>query len=157
MTYSPTGLLNVFLDKNRRLKVGRLALNQRRILFEYDPAFIASGMELSPFKLPLRPGVVTAPDMLFDGLHGVFNDSLPDGWGRLLLDRTVEKHGVRRGQLNVLDRLAYVGRSAMGALSYEPDLSQSPDGVTPLALDRLVRNYWKQSKRLYAHAYGGMR
>jgi serine/threonine-protein kinase HipA len=61
--------------------------------------------------------------MVFDGLHGVFNDSLPDGWGRLLLDRTVEKHGLRRGQLNKLDRLAYVGQNGMGALSYEPDRS----------------------------------
>lgn len=40
--------------------------------------------------------------MVFDGLYGVFNDSLPDGWGRLLLDRTVVKHGVNRRQLTVL-------------------------------------------------------
>ncbi|HEY3738454.1 MAG TPA: type II toxin-antitoxin system HipA family toxin [Bryobacteraceae bacterium] len=118
--------------------MGRLALRERRILFEYDSAFIASGIEISPLKLPLRPGVFIAPDMMFDGLFGVFNDSLPDGWGRLLLDRTVEKHGVRRGQLNPLDRLAFVGRHGMGALSYEPDLSQNPDSDTPLAFDRLA-------------------
>ena len=138
MTYKPTDLLTVYLEIDERRKVGRLALRERQILFEYDPAFIVSGIEISPFKLPLRAGVFTAPDMIFDGLHGVFNDSLPDGWGRLLLDRTVEKHGVRRGQLNVLDRLAYVGRNSMGALSYEPDRSQSPEGDAPLALDRLA-------------------
>ena len=138
MTYKPTGLLTVYLDIGERLKVGRLALRERRILFEYDPAFIATGIEISPFKLPLSAGVSTAPDMIFDGLHGVFNDSLPDGWGRLLLDRTVEKHGVRRGQLNALDRLAYVGRNSMGAMSYEPDQSRSPEEDTPLALDRLA-------------------
>ena len=87
MSYRPTDLLTVYLDTDVRLKVGRLALRQRRILFEYDPAFIASGMDLSPFKLPLRPGVFTAPDMLFDGLQVVCNDSLPDGGGRLLLNR----------------------------------------------------------------------
>lgn len=91
--------------------MGRLALRQRQTLFEYDPAFIASGIEISPLKLLLRLGVVTASDMVFDGLFGV-----PDGWGRLLLDRTVEKHGVRRGQLNALDRLAYVGRGGMGGI-----------------------------------------
>lgn len=60
-------------------------------------------------------------DTIFDGLFGVFNDSLTDGWGRLLLDRAVEKHGINRRQLNALDRLAYVGRHGMGALSYEPE------------------------------------
>ena len=140
MTYSPTDLLTVYLEEpGERRKVGRLALRQRQVLFEYDPSFIASGIELSPLKLPLRPGVFIAPDMIFEGLFGVFNDSLPDGWGRLLLDRTVEKHGVRRGQLNPLDRLAFVGMHSMGALSYEPDHSQHyAEGDTPLALDRLA-------------------
>ena len=138
MTYAPTELPTVYLDAGERRKVGRLALRQRQILFEYDPAFVASGIEISPIKLPLRPGVFTSPDAIFDGLYGVFNDSLPDGWGRLLLDRTVEKHGIRRGQLSPLDRLAYVGQHGMGALSYEPDLSQASGVETPLALDRLA-------------------
>jgi serine/threonine-protein kinase HipA len=138
VSYTPTDLLTVYLEAGERRKVGRLALRQRQILFEYDPSFVASGIEISPLKLPLKAGVSTAPDMIFDGLYGVFNDSLPDGWGRLLLDRTVEKHGVRRGQLNPLDRLAYVGRNGMGALSYEPDLSRYSGAETPLALDRLA-------------------
>ncbi|MCX6604715.1 MAG: type II toxin-antitoxin system HipA family toxin [Acidobacteria bacterium] len=138
MTFSATDLLSVYWEAGERRKVGRLALRQRRILFEYDPGFLASGFEISPFQLPLQAGVFTAPDTIFDGLHGVFNDSLPDGWGRLLLERTVEKHGVRRGQLNALDRLAYVGRSGMGALSYEPDRSLEAGDDAPLALDRLA-------------------
>jgi serine/threonine-protein kinase HipA len=138
VTWAPTELLTVYLEAGERRKVGRLAVRQRKILFEYDLAFIASGIGISPFKLPLKSGVFTSPDMTFDGLYGVFNDSLPDGWGRLLLDRTVEKHGVRRGQLSPLDRLAYVGHNGMGALSYEPDLSQYSGDDTPLALDRLA-------------------
>src|ERR1022692_228767 len=142
LTYTPIELLTVYLDAEERRKVGRLALRQRQILFEYDPAFITSGIEISPLKLPLRTGVFTSPDAIFDGLYGVFNDSLPDGWGRLLLDRTVEKHGVRRSQLNPLDRLAYVGRNGMGALSYEPsyepDRSRGSGDATPLALDKLA-------------------
>ena len=139
MTYAPAELLTVYLEAGERRKVGRLALRQRKILFEYDAAFITSGIEISPIKLPLRAGVFTSPDAVFDGLYGVFNDSLPDGWGRLLLDRTVEKHGVRRGQLNPLDRLAYVGRHGMGALSYEPDRSNASGDDVPLALDRLAQ------------------
>jgi transcriptional regulator with XRE-family HTH domain len=123
MAYSPTELLTVYLDaRNQHRKVGRLAFKDRQVLFEYDASFIASGIEISPIKLPLRPGVAIADTTIFDGLFGVFNDSLPDGWGRLLLDRTVEKYGIHRGQLNPLDRLAYVGRHGMGALSYEPEL-----------------------------------
>jgi serine/threonine-protein kinase HipA len=139
MAYSPTELLTVYLDaRNQRRKVGRLAFNNRRVLFEYDASFIASGIEISPVKLPLRPGVAVAETMIFDGLFGVFNDSLPDGWGRLLLDRTVERHGIHRGQLNPLDRLAYVGRHGMGALSYEPELGPNNTDDAPLALDRLA-------------------
>jgi len=139
MAYSPTELLTVYLDaQDQRRKVGRLAFKDRQILFEYDAAFLASGIEISPIKLPLRPGVSIADTAIFDGLFGVFNDSLPDGWGRLLLDRTVEKYGVHRGQLNPLDRLAYVGRHGMGALSYEPELSQQTADDAPLALDKLA-------------------
>jgi serine/threonine-protein kinase HipA len=139
MAYSPTELLSVYLDAgNQRRKVGRLAFKDRQILFEYDAAFIASNIEISPIKLPLRPGIAIADTTIFDGLFGVFNDSLPDGWGRLLLDRTVEKHGILRGQLNPLDRLAYVGRHGMGALSYEPELGLENADDAPLALDKLA-------------------
>ena len=139
MAYSPTELLTVYLDsQNRRRKVGRIAFKERQILFEYDASFLTSGIEISPIKLPLRPGVYLADTAIFDGLFGVFNDSLPDGWGRLLLDRTVEKHGVHRGQLNPLDRLAFVGRHGMGALSYEPELSQHIADDALLALDKLA-------------------
>jgi len=139
MAYSPIELLTVYLDaRNQRRKVGRLAFKDRQLLFEYDVSFINSGIEFSPIKLPLRPGVSVADTTIFDGLFGVFNDSLPDGWGRLLLDRTVEKYGIHRGQLNPLDRLAYVGRHGMGALSYEPELGLQDTDDVPLALDRIA-------------------
>ena len=139
MAYNPTELLTVYLDaQNERRKVGRLAFRDRQVLFEYDASFIASGIEISPIKLPLRLGVAIADTKIFDGLFGVFNDSLPDGWGRLLLDRAVEKHGIDRGQLNPLNRLAYVGRHGMGALSYEPELGSNITDDAPLVLDRLA-------------------
>ena len=78
MAYSPTELLTVYLDARNqsheigRRKVGRLAFKDRQILFEYDASFIASGIEISPIKLPLRPGVHIADTTIFDGLHGVF-------------------------------------------------------------------------------------
>lgn len=100
---------------------GRLALKNRQIFFEYDPSFIKTGLELSPFKLPIKTGVLTCPDRVFEGLFGLFNDSLPDGWGRLLLDRKLMKAGLNPETLSLLDRLCFVGSQGMGALSYEPE------------------------------------
>ena len=132
MTHRPVTILNAYFDGRTYHKVGRLAAQNRRILFEYDPAFIATG-------LPLRSGVFTGDPHMFDGLFGVFNDSLPDGWGRLLLDRAVEKIGIARQELTPLDRLAYVGVAGMGALSYEPDLSKGRSQPEIVKLERIAR------------------
>lgn len=140
MKHSATSLLEIFLDGRTRRKVGRLAAQGRRILFEYDQTFLASGLNISPFMLPTKPGTVAGDPAVFDGLFGVFNDSLPDGWGRLLLDRAVEKLGIARGELTPLDRLALVGRDGMGALSYEPDKSKQDDATTTLKLDALAKD-----------------
>ncbi|WP_439544466.1 type II toxin-antitoxin system HipA family toxin [Hyphomicrobium sp.] len=137
MKYKPTDLLTVYLDVKQRRKVGRIAATNRQILFEYDAEFIASSIQISPFRLPLATGIAIGDAAVFDGLFGVFNDSLPDGWGRLLLDRAVERHGINRGQLTPLDRLAYVGRHGMGALVYEPDRT-GDEGTTTLHLDRIA-------------------
>ena len=102
-------------------KVGRLGLRDGKIYFEYDPDFIAGGREISPLNLPLAPGLTSVDALLFEGLPGVFDDSLPDGWGRLLYDRILLCHGVSPKEITALDRLSHVGRSGMGALVYEPD------------------------------------
>lgn len=103
------------------LRVGRLAYKNGRAAFEYDSLFREEGLELSPFGLPLREGLSVADSSVFEGLFGLFDDSLPDGWGRLLLDRFVETRGGQRHQLTPLDRLAWVSSRALGALSYEPE------------------------------------
>ena len=73
---------------SQELQVGELIKEGRGIYFKYYTEFIKTGFELSPFHLPLNDSIYTAPAQLFEGLFGVFSDSLPDGWGRLLLDRT---------------------------------------------------------------------
>ncbi len=105
------------------IPMGRLAINNRKIYFEYDTEFLKTKLELSPFKLPLRAGVIPCDDNTFEGLFGVFNDSLPDGWGRLLLDRKLTQIGINPASITPLDRLCYVGSSGMGALMYEPEIS----------------------------------
>lgn len=100
--------------------VGRLAIRNGIIYFEFDEEFRQSNLEISPLKLPLQSGVVELPKDPFEGLAGVFNDSLPDGWGRLLFDRMLRSQGVSPSEVSPLDRLAYVGLNGMGALVYEP-------------------------------------
>ena len=108
--------------------VGTLALGpDRRCVFEYDLEWLQNGFSLSPFYLPLQSGLATARATPFNGLFGVFYDSLPDGWGRLLVDRWLKTKGIDPAGISVLDRLALVGGHGMGALTYLPD--HSPDDV----------------------------
>lgn len=140
MKIKPVNAVNVALDfggGDGVIPVGRLASRDRRIFFEYDAAFVSAGLEISPHRLPLRPGLVLGEPHLFEGLPGVFNDSLPDGWGRLLFDRALRANGLAPEQVTPLDRLAQVGRRGMGALVYEPDQGpRAPE--TDLDLDNLA-------------------
>ena len=104
-------------------KVGRLAIRDEIIYFEYDNSFLKSNLEISPIKLPIQRGLIELPRTPFEGLAGVFNDSLPDGWGRLLFDRMLRAEGILPNEVTPLDRLSYVGLNGMGALVYEPDES----------------------------------
>jgi serine/threonine-protein kinase HipA len=105
------------------LSVGRMAIRDQIIYFEYADSFLETGLQLSPFRLPLQKGLIALPARPFEGLAGVFNDSLPDGWGRLLFDRTMRSQGILPSNSSPLDRLAHVGLVGMGALVYEPDRS----------------------------------
>jgi serine/threonine-protein kinase HipA len=114
-----TNVINVFYH-NR--SVGRIAVTSDGLCaFEYDAEWLRDGFSVSPFKLPLEKRVFIATRDPFDGNFGVFNDSLPDGWGRLLIDRMLIKQRINPATLSVLDRLAIVGTSGMGALEYRPE------------------------------------
>ena len=117
--------LDVFyLGWGERWPLGRLALVNSRLLFEYSADAIARGLQLAPLQMPLPlPGAVvvahSGPPHL-QGLPGFIADSLPDGWGLLLMDRALRKAGRDPHSVSVLDRLAIVGQSAIGALAFEP-------------------------------------
>jgi serine/threonine-protein kinase HipA len=140
-TFSHIERLSVRLDLYGRTRdVGTLAWgrDERRAYFEYHRDFIAEPLPLSPIELEVSAGAKAAPYAPFDGLHGLFNDSLPDGWGRLLLDRRLEKENYDHRVLNPLDRLAFVGTTGMGALRYLPEkVFDLPKGEA-IDLDRLA-------------------
>lgn len=139
-SFRSIALLNVEIDLGGvRRQVGRLAWRDRLAYFEYDQGFLTSGLDLSPFRLKLGPGLMEGPPRPFDGLHGLFNDSLPDGWGRLLMDRKLHQIGLHPGYLTPLDRLAWIGAHGMGALIYRPEhpsLAEDDDGM--IDLDKLA-------------------
>jgi serine/threonine-protein kinase HipA len=131
MTFSNQNLVYVYYHgSSHKILMGRLLLKSRKIFFEYDAAFVKTGLDLSPFKLSLKAGIIESNDRTFEGLFGVFNDSLPDGWGRLLLDRKLMNAGLNPCTLSPLDRLCFVGKRGMGALSYEPENPTSMSHIT---------------------------
>lgn len=116
--------LTVSLDvEGNLLPIGRLrwSRDDRLAAFEYDRSALTSGLAISPFRAKPAPGVIMATRIPFDGLHGVFADSLPDGWGRLLVDRQVTYNGGNPLHMTPVDRLAIVGSRGMGALTYAPE------------------------------------
>jgi len=117
--------LQVFYNEK---KVGTLALMKNNIVaFEYDSNWITNGFSISPFSLPLKKQVFIPRIDPFDGLYGVFSDSLPDGWGRLLVDRMLNSQNINPREISQIDRLAIVGETGMGALSYKPEYNLLED------------------------------
>ena len=127
--------LQVYYDE--RL-VGTLAMTaDHKVAFQYDDEWLENGFSISPFSLPLKKQVFVPQKDYFDGLFGVFADSLPDNWGRVLLNRLLRSHKQNPDELTVLNRLAIVGKSGMGALTYYPEKSFS-EQQKPVNLDELA-------------------
>jgi len=141
MKIAPATPLNVSLhwDVDDVQPVGRLAYRDQIAYLEFDQAFLTTGLELSPVHDKTSTGLQRPFDTaVFEGLHGIFNDSLPDGWGRLLIDRRARQLGIEPSTLTPLDRLACVGSSGMGALCYAPSIKVWEDGEEVLDLGQLA-------------------
>lgn len=112
--------------------VGILNDDTGTMLFQYDEAWIRSGQELSPFYLPLQQGVISLNGPFEGGLPGLFADSLPDYWGRTIMDARLREVGMNPQHVSVLKRLALIGEGAFGALSYHP--AESTDQYEAISL-----------------------
>ena len=122
MTFKPVRKLTVTrtLATGQAVTVGVLAQNRQGVFFQYDADYLGRFGNLSPFGLKATTELQLAPKRPHSGLHGLFGDSLPDGWGSLLQDRVFRQHGILPAQITAMDRLAFVGASGMGALSFSP-------------------------------------
>lgn len=90
--------------------------------FQYSKEWLAEGFPVSPFSLPLREEVFLPKSDILEGLFGVFSDSLPDGWGRLLMDRMLMQRKISPRTIRPIQRLGIIGAAGMGALEYYPEL-----------------------------------
>lgn len=123
-----TAALRRLSVKERKLEVylserfvGTMAQTaDRRVAFAYSEEWLDNGFAISPFSLPVEQKVFVPTSQAFSGLWGVFADSLPDAWGQLLVDRMLKARGILSADMTQLERLAIVGDSGMGALSYRP-------------------------------------
>lgn len=132
-------------------KVGRIALAPDAVCaFEYDTAYLTSCKSISPFMLPLKSEVFLAKRTPFNGGFGVFDDSLPDGWGSFILDRYLKSKEIDPAKLTILQRLALVGSSGRGALEYRPDYSEATTQEI-LHLDKLAA----ESEKILSADYAG--
>lgn len=132
--------LEVRLDwGERQTVVGTLAEQGRGVYWEYAALFLDAPLPISPFKLPVRSGLFEHADREFGPVFGVFDDSVPDSWGLLLMDREFKRQGRPLSGISPLDRLAYIGTRGMGALTYHPPAPDVEAGPLEVDLGELAR------------------
>ena len=123
--------------------IGAVALEDGEAIasFEYDPAFVRSGIELSPLTMPLSRRIYRFPNLnprSFHGLPGLLADSLPDTFGHALIDAWLATQGRTPESFNAVERLCYVGRRGTGALEYFPVLGPRDRVSKQIQVDQLV-------------------
>lgn len=125
----------------RRIGAVSLEDGARIAAFQYDPAFASSGIEVAPLVMPLSPQVYQFPSLAevsFHGLPGLLADSLPDRFGRALIDAWLATQGRRPESFNAIERLCYIGVRGMGALEFAPGLGPPLRRSTRVSVDALV-------------------
>ena len=124
--------------------IGAVSLEEgaRIAAFQYDPAFLASGIELSPIVMPLSQQIYqfpSLPDVSFHGLPGLLADSLPDRFGNALIDAWLATQGRRPESFNAIERLCYIGVRGMGALEFAPATGPPLRRSAKVQIDELVK------------------
>lgn len=142
-------MLNVSYHGQR---VGQLDEGNGRVYFVYDPAWLVQGHDLSPLHLARKPGTLYHHGKAFDGLPGLFWDSLPDSWGAKLMELRFAAKGIKPKDVTRLMRLAYVGQRGIGALTYEPSWPEKDQRPAVQQTKLIVLE--RESRELVAGAAG---
>jgi serine/threonine-protein kinase HipA len=124
-------------------RIGAVLLEERAsyAIFEYDPGFVSSGIEVAPLRMPPRRGPFLFPGLsleTFKGLPGMLADSLPDRFGNAVLDAWLAKQGRGLDSVSPIERLCYTGKRGMGALEFSPAWNENRSPDEEISLSRLV-------------------
>ena len=138
--YHPVNLIEV---RAWGSTVGAVSVDPRLgyYVFEYDPKWQASGIELAPLTMPLGQALHVfplLPELTFKRLPAMLADALPDDFGNALIDAYLAKEGVPKEAITPLDRLAYMGERGMGALEFKPARGPRHKKATAIEISRLV-------------------
>jgi serine/threonine-protein kinase HipA len=114
-------------------RIGAVALSEPNGVasFEYEPSFLASGIQLAPLMMPLAKRVYSFPELprrTFRGLPGLLADSLPDRFDNNLINAWLARQGRTPESFDAVERLCYTGQRGMGALEFKP--AQGPSAQT---------------------------
>jgi serine/threonine-protein kinase HipA len=126
----------------RRIGAVLLEDGERAAVFQYDPAFVRSNIQLAPIAMPLSDRPYTFPALprdAFHGLPGMLADSLPDRYGTALVNAWLAAQGRNENSFDVVERLCYVGTRGMGALEFHPAREPARPEAADLQVDALVR------------------
>lgn len=124
----------IYQGWGEKFHLGELAETNKTLMFQFTPQALRRGLQLSPLKLALRPEGYQQFPITQHRLPGAIADSLPDGWGMLLIDRLFKKY--QKALPGAIERLAFIHDRAMGALTFEPgdDDTLTQDDVDLLRL-----------------------
>lgn len=132
--------LDVYIQFSKKEeRIGQLILDGRSLLFKYSDAYLEVGKNLSPNQLKFDDNPQTTKGKPFNGLFGVFADSLPDAWGYLLIKKRLSADNIAIESLNALDHLTFAGKNSMGALQYRPSIALEQEAIE-INLDKLNNN-----------------
>ena len=117
--------------------VGTLSEYKERLTaFQYSQKWLSEGFSISPFSLPLSDKVFFSSLEPFNGMFGVFDDCLPDGWGMLITDRLLKSKGIDPQSINSITRLSLLGSNAKGALEFLPSQLED-ESISSIDFDSL--------------------
>ncbi|MDD9196723.1 type II toxin-antitoxin system HipA family toxin [Aliivibrio sp. S3MY1] len=151
MLNTPLIVKRTFADGHQE-KLGQLAENKTGIYFQYDESYLSQHKHsIAPFNIRADLSLQKAPRQPHYGLHGVFGDSLPDGWGLYLMDRMFRNNGFNPQMVTALERLAYVGDQCLGALSYEPEMALADSSSRDIELITLGKEAVKEFEGTESH------
>ncbi len=120
--------------------------NEKEIaILEFFESFAKNGLDIAPIIMPKNDlmrgerlfSYPTHRNKTFKGLPGLLSDALPDDYGNAVIDEWFAIQGINVST-TPLDRLCYIGTRGMGALEFEPAISQLNES-TILEIDQLTK------------------